>query len=100
MSEQIDVGYRDPWDPCDDAIPDPPPSPDEYRDVRDRHVPAARPPIGELGQADLEQLLAFGAGVEQVLARDELGRRAGAGYQPSLLTAEQRVAEAMTRPRS
>jgi hypothetical protein len=52
-----------------------------------------RPAIGELGPGELEQLLAFGSGIEQVLARDELERRAGAGYQPSLLSAAQRVAE-------
>lgn len=41
-------------------------------------------PMGELDRAQLERELAFGAGVRQVLARDELERRSGDGHQPSL----------------
>lgn len=50
-------------------------------------------PVAERGRDELEQMLAFGSGIEQVLARDELQRRAGAGYQPSLLSPVQRLAE-------
>lgn len=85
MSELIDVGYRDPWD---EREPEPAerPSPAEYTDD-----------FRALPRAELEQLLAFGAGAEQVLARAELGRRAGTGYQPSLLGSAERLAE--TAPR-
>lgn len=93
MSELIDVGYHDPLDERDDT-PDPPPSPDEYQNAPAR---APRPAIGERGRDELEQLLAFGSGVEQVLARDELQRRLGAGYQPSLLGPTERLAQ--TAPR-
>ncbi len=41
-------------------------------------------PIGELDREQLERELAFGSGVRQVLARDELERRSGDGHQPSL----------------
>ncbi len=41
-------------------------------------------PIGELDRGQLERELAFGSGIRQVLARDELERRAGDGHQPSL----------------
>lgn len=93
--ELVDVGYRDPCDDRDD-VREPPPARAEYDDEPQRHpvtVAARAPAIGELSRDELEQLLAFGAGVEQVLARTELERRAGAGYQPSLLTAAQRAAE-------
>jgi hypothetical protein len=76
----IDVGYRDPTD--DDPAPERErPSPDDA--VLDP-LPVASTPIRELTRAQLERELAFGNGIRQVLARDELSRRAGDGYQPPL----------------
>lgn len=58
-------------------------------------------PVAELRNDQLERELAFGHGVRQVLARDELERRAGAGYQPSLLSPAERLAQTAPRqPRS
>lgn len=93
MSELVDVDYRDPWDPRDER-PDPPPSRAEYE--HDSVAPAARERPRR--RDELEQLLAFGSGVEQVLARQELERRAGAGYQASLLGPAERLAETAPRP--
>ena len=78
----IDVGYRD---PTDDDFPPPErdlPSADDVELDPPGRLPA--PAIAELGREQLERELAFGAGVRQVLVRDELLRRAGDGYQPSL----------------
>lgn len=91
MTELVDVGYHDPWEQRDD-VADAPPSREEYDP--DVAAPAhARPRTRD----ELEQLLTFGSGIEQVLARQELERRAGAGYQPSLLGPAERLAQ--TRPR-
>ncbi len=87
MSELIDAGYRDPWDERDD-IPDDPPTREEYD-----------PTIRELGSEQLKRLLELGAGLDQVLARDELQRRAGAGYQPSLLGPAEQLATRRSPPR-
>lgn len=90
MSDLVDVGYRD---PCEepDVVRDDRPTPEEYADDD-------RPRIAELGSDQLERLLAFGTGIDQVLARDELERRGGAGYQPSLLGPIEQLAT--TRRRS
>lgn len=74
----IDVGYRD---PLDDNEPRP------ERDLPSAEELAVDPavPMRELGRTQLERELVFGSGVRQVIASDELLRRAGDGYQPSLL---------------
>lgn len=93
MSELVDVGYVDPGDERDD-IADPSPSAAE---LSDDPIAARGPSIAELGRDQLKRLLEFGSGIDQVLARQELERRAGAGYQPSLLSPAQRLAQ--TAPR-
>jgi hypothetical protein len=87
--ELVDVGYRDPWEEPD-IVREPAPGPEEYAD-------GDRPRIVELGSDQLERLLAFGTGMDQVLARRELERRAGAGYQPSLLGPAEQLATS-TKP--
>lgn len=72
----IDVGYRDPTD-------DNEPRPECVRPDADDLV---LDPIPELDRQQLERELAFGNGIRQVLARDELQRRAEGGYQPPLFS--------------
>jgi hypothetical protein len=92
MSELVDVGYRDPWEEPD-IVREPPPTPDEYAD-------GDRPRIAELGSSQLEQLRTAGDGMDQVLAQRELERRAGAGYQPSLLGPAEQLAASRKPARS
>jgi hypothetical protein len=78
----VDVGYRDPMDEPDvDRDDTAAPGPDDL--TQDQPAPPLLTPIGELSPAQLERELAFGNGIRQVLARDELERRAS-GYQPAL----------------
>jgi hypothetical protein len=82
----VGPGYRDPLEDRDvvDVVDDVdgPTQLDRYDDA----------PVGQRASAALQRELTFGAGVDQLLAREELERRAGDGYQASLLGPTEQLA--------